>query len=89
MPMAASPMLRWLATMTPVRSSAAHARFLAHVLSEELGLPARFTPTGALAAAALVLGAFTPVAAQEEAEPTPLVLTPAQASGGCFRGRRR
>ena len=36
---------------------------------------------GALAAAALVLGAFTPVVAQEEADPAPLVLTPAQAEG--------
>lgn len=36
---------------------------------------------GALAAAALALGTFTPVVAQEEAEPAPLVLTPAQAEG--------
>jgi len=36
---------------TGVGSSAAHARFLAHALSEELGLPARFVSTGAVAAA--------------------------------------
>ncbi|MEE2665099.1 MAG: creatininase family protein [Myxococcota bacterium] len=35
---------------TGVGSSAAHARFLAHVLGETLGLPARFCSTGALAA---------------------------------------
>lgn len=37
---------------TGIGSSAAHARFLAHVLSESLGLPARFTTTGAVATAA-------------------------------------
>lgn len=36
---------------TGVGSSAAHARFLAHVLSQSLGLPARFSSTGALGAA--------------------------------------
>jgi len=35
---------------TGIGSSAAHARFLAHVLGETLGLPARFCSTGALAA---------------------------------------
>jgi len=34
---------------TGIGSSAGHARYLAHVLSESLGLPARFSPTGALA----------------------------------------
>ena len=44
---AAARMRRWL--VTGIGSSAGHARFLASVLSEELGLPARFVPTAALA----------------------------------------
>lgn len=36
---------------TGVGSSAGHARFFAHVLSEQLGLPAKFVTTGALEAA--------------------------------------
>jgi len=35
---------------TGIGSSAAHARFFAHVLAECLGLPARFTPTGSVGA---------------------------------------
>jgi creatinine amidohydrolase len=38
---------------TGLGSSAAHARFLAHALSQEAGLPARYVSTGALAAGPL------------------------------------